>query len=49
MSKLIMKIDVPSGVRTVKQMCPNVVEIFDDHVACQGGQGGSCSSKILLV
>ena len=41
MSKLTEKIDVPRNVRKNAAMCPQVVEIYDDHVSCIGGKGGS--------
>ena len=39
MSKLIKQIVVPANVRKESLMCPNVVNIYEDRVECEGGQG----------
>lgn len=39
MSNLIKKIDVPANVRKEPLMCPTVVNIYEDRVECEGGQG----------
>lgn len=39
MSKLIKRIVVPANVRKEPIMCPNVVNIYEDRVECEGGQG----------
>lgn len=39
MSNLIKKIVVPANVRKEPIMCPNVVNIYEDRVECEGGQG----------
>lgn len=40
MSNLIKRVIVPNNVRKTN-LCPQEVEIYDDHVSCIGGQGGS--------
>lgn len=40
MSYLIKRIIVPNNVRKTS-LCPQEVEIYDDHVSCIGGLGGS--------
>ena len=39
MSNLIKRIVVPANIRKEPIMCPNVVNIYEDRVECEGGQG----------